>query len=253
LTDAKQSLDETKNRLMGFSETFPVKLVEHILRSKKFVKFTQGLSLLKYLPLFDEELNFVNEIFGEDLKKEGKLSKPEEKVKEDKAGKEILSKEQIIEIDQKYEKIQRKMGEIRREKEEMQNRRKAMRRILYRDIFPLLEEKNYKELASKYYELANRMIRRKDFTRSSLQILLHGLSLMKAREPLVVVVKSINDFLNTLGMNRKLVEDTYSIMLILFIIDTKIYNLHNYLPKIQAMLDVLPLFEEEMQLLPTED
>ena len=45
---------------MGFSETFPVKLAEFILRSKKYqdeVKFKQGLSFLKYLPLFDEELD----------------------------------------------------------------------------------------------------------------------------------------------------------------------------------------------------
>jgi hypothetical protein len=210
------------------------------------------LSFLKYLPLFDEELNYVNEIFGEDLKKEGKPSKQGEKIIEDEAGKELLSKGKIIEIDQIYEKLNKIRGEIRKEKVDMQNRRKAMKRIFYRETFLFLEEKKYKELASKYYDLAHRMIRRKDFDTSSLLILLHGLSLLKLKESLVVIKKSINEMLESLGMNRNWVEDTYYVMLIQFIIDIKIYNLHNYLPKIQVMLDVLPLFEEEMQLLSIE-
>ena len=81
--DAKQLLDETKRKLMGFSETFPVKLAEFILRSKKYqdeVKFKQGLSFLKYLPLFDEELDFINNVFGEDLKIKRKSSKPDDKI-----------------------------------------------------------------------------------------------------------------------------------------------------------------------------
>ncbi|MFX1478727.1 MAG: hypothetical protein ACFFCI_11415 [Promethearchaeota archaeon] len=252
LEDAKQFLDETKRKLMGFSETFPVKLVEHILRSKKFqgeVKFNQGLSILKYLPLFDEELNLVNESFGEDIQKEGKLSKQNEQIIEDKASKEMLSKEKIIEIEQKYEKIHKIKGEIRKDKAEMQNKRKAMRRVFYREIFPLLEKEDYKDLGVKYYELAKSMSSRKDFTTSSLLILLHGLSLLKAKESLFLIEKSINEFLESLGMNRNWVEDTYYIMLIQFIIDIKIYNLHNYLPKIQLTLEVLPLFEEEKQLL----
>ncbi|MFX1489262.1 MAG: hypothetical protein ACFFBI_08955 [Promethearchaeota archaeon] len=256
LKDAKQLLDETKRELMGFSETFPVKLVEHILRSKKYqdeVKFNQGLSFLKYLPLFDEELNFVNEGFGEDLKKDERPLKPDEKIIEDIGSKEILSKKHIIEIDQKYEKIQKKIGEIRREKGDIQNRRKAVKRIFYREIFLFLESKNYKELASKYYELANSMLRRKDFTTCSLLILLHGFALLKAKESWGVIEKSIDEFLNTLGMNRNWVEDTYYVMLIQFVIDTKIYNLHSYLPKMQVMLDVLPLFEEEMELITLED
>ena len=97
------------------------------------------------------------------------------------------------------------------------------------------------------------MLRRKDFTTSSLLLLLHGLALLKAKEDLFVIEKSINEFLNTLGINRNWVEDTYYVMLIQFIIDTKLYELHNYLPKIQAMVNILPLFEEEMQLIDFED
>jgi hypothetical protein len=38
-------------------------------------------------------------------------------------------------------------------------------------------------------------------------------------------------------------------MLILFIIDVKEYNLENYLSRLKGMLEILPLFEEEMELL----
>jgi len=47
----------------------------------------------------------------------------------------------------------------------------------------------------------------------------------------------------------KLVKDTYPVMLILFIIDVKIYSLDKYMPKIKGMLEILPLFEEEKQLI----
>ena len=64
-----------------------------------------------------------------------------------------------------------------------------------------------------------------------------------------LIKESINQFLNRRGVNRRLVEDTYDIMLILFIIDAKGYNLENYLPKIKGMLEILPLFEEETHLI----
>ena len=41
-------------------------------------------------------------------------------------------------------------------------------------------------------------------------------------------------------------------MLIHFICDVKEYNLDNYIPKIKGLLEILPLFEEEMGLLEIE-
>ena len=72
---------------------------------------------------------------------------------------------------------------------------------------------------------------------------------MKEEESYTVVKKNIDEFLNSLGINKKLVKDTFSIMLIMFIIDVKIYSLDKYMPKIKGMLEILPLFEEEEQLI----
>jgi len=59
----------------------------------------------------------------------------------------------------------------------------------------------------------------------------------------------VNNFLNSLGINRKLVEDTFYILLILFLLDVKLYKMERFLPKINEMLEILPLFEEEKELI----
>ena len=81
--------------------------------------------------------------------------------------------------------------------------------------------------------------KRKDLKTGSLLILLHGLCLFKVKESYSLIRESINQFLNRRGINKKLVEDTY----------VKEYNLANYLPKITGMLEILPLFEEEVELI----
>lgn len=91
--------------------------------------------------------------------------------------------------------------------------------------------------------------RRKDLKTSSLLILLHGLCLLKEKEPYSLIRNSINQYLEKRGRNKKLIEDTYYIMVILFVIDVKRYDLGNYLPKIKGLLEILPLFENEQELL----
>ena len=132
-------------------------------------------------------------------------------------------------------------------------KRQATKRIFYKEIFTLLGTKNYKEAAVKYIELAETIVsKRKDLKIGSLLILLHGLCLLKVKEPCSLIRVSINQFLNRRGVNKKLIEDTYEIMLIHFICDVKEYNLDNYLPKIKGLLELLPLFEEEMELIEIE-
>ena len=247
MEEVRQLLEETKQSLSGLGiETFPVTLVEYMFQANKFQdepKFNEALSSMKYLPLFDEELRLLLDEFGEDYREEG-IIEPVAETNEE------LTRQQAIEIDQRYGKIESKIGDIRREKENFLNKRKAIKRIYYNPIFTLLEAQNFKEAATKYYELAETMVsKRKDFRTSSLLILLHGLCLLKIKEPYSLIKESINQFLNRRGVNRRLVEDTYDIMLILFIIDAKGYNLENYLPKIKGMLEILPLFEEETHLI----
>ena len=80
-------------------------------------------------------------------------------------------------------------------------------------------------------------------------VLYHGLALLKSGEPLKLIKNNVNEFLNSLGINKNLLKDTFYIMLILFLIDIKLYNFDGYLPKIKEMLEILPLFEEENVLL----
>ncbi|MFX0083324.1 MAG: hypothetical protein ACFE94_16380 [Candidatus Hodarchaeota archaeon] len=254
MEEVRQILEETKRSLTGlgklFSDTFPVTLVEYILQAKKFndeAKFNEALYLMEYLPLFDEELKILHDFFSEDYKDKEKHKEQKTETIQVEEVKE-LSKEQAIEIDQRYGKIESKLGDTRREKEELLNKRKATKRIFYNQIFKLLEAHNFTEAATKYYELAETMAsKRKDLKTSSLLILLHGLCLLKSKEPFPLIKESIYQFLNKRGV-KKLVEDIYDIMLILFIIDVKKYNLENYLPKIKGMLEILPLFEEEIEL-----
>ncbi|MFW9940914.1 MAG: hypothetical protein ACFFFT_07725 [Candidatus Thorarchaeota archaeon] len=252
--EARQLLEETKKSLSGLGiETFPFTLVEYMFQSKKFQdehKFNEALYFMNFLPLFDEEKNFIDENFGKGFKEEEKHIKVDEQLIEAEGTINGLSQTQAIEIDQRYGKIESKRGETRREKENILNKRKATKRIFYKAIFTLLEAQNFKEAATKYYELAETLAsKRRDFRTSSLLILLQGLCLLKIKEPYIIIKNSINQFLHTLGVNKKLVEDTYDMMLILFIIDVKEYNLENYLPKIKGMLEILPLFEEEMDLI----
>jgi len=266
--DAKRLLDETIKPLSGlgklFSETFAVTLLKYIIGLKAIQdeqKFKESLHYFEVLPLFEEELELLDDYLGEDSLKEEKpelikeeIFLAEEEVKEKISRKEFGEKSKLqIEIDQRFGKIQSKMGDARRDKDIIFKKRKAMRKRYYSPILELLVSQKYKEAAMEYLKLANSLSKRKNFETSSLMILLHGLTLLKAGEPLKLIKKNINDFLNNLGVNKKLIEETLYIMLIIFLIDIKLNNFDKYLPKIKKMLEILPLFEEEEILIDIEE
>ncbi|MHA2130323.1 MAG: hypothetical protein ACW99L_10155 [Promethearchaeota archaeon] len=245
-------LEETLQNISTY-ETFPIALVKYILQSKKLQnesKFNESLSFMNYLPLFKEELKFLREQINKDLEEENELEKFEEKDIEVKRLKRKLSQKQIIELDQRYGKIQSKVGEIRREREDFLNRRKGGKRMFYNKIFLLIESQKFREAATEYYNSAKTIIsKRRDLKTGSLLILLQGLCLIKIKESYSLIRKNIDQFLINLGIRKKSTEDTYYIMLIQFILDVYDYNLDNYLPKIKGMVEVLPLFEEEKVLI----
>jgi hypothetical protein len=276
--EIREMLRKTKEKLSGlgelFSKTFPVTLVEYIIQVRKFQnddKFIEAISFIENLPLFDEEMEVLYDYLGDKYKKgrEGEQIETDTTQKEEtkivnlrgeKASvekkKDLLSREEKgelskirMEIDQNFGKIQSTRGDIRREKNEFLIKRKAMKRRYYKEIISVLEAQNYKEVASKYYNLAITLSKRKDFRTGSLLILLHGLSLLKEGESYRVIKNNLNNFLEELGINKKLVKDTFYIMLIQFILDVKIYSLDKYMPKIKGLLELLPLFEEEEQLI----
>ncbi|MHA1913751.1 MAG: hypothetical protein ACW97V_05210 [Promethearchaeota archaeon] len=250
-------LEEIKSELAGlrdlFSETFPVTLVEYIIDVKKYQneqQFKDAVSYMKFLPIFEEELKILHEFLGEAYRREEETDSHSITAEDSEEAR--LSHPKEIEIDQNYEKLRSKLGELRIEREEILRGRRALRRMVYGKIFSSLKNQDFKELATKYYDLTEVMIKRQDFNISALLFLLYGLSLLKAKNTAGNVNRSVTTFLDSLGVNKNLVKDTYYVMLIIFLTDVSRYNLKKYFKtskKIQKLLDVLPLFDEEKQLI----
>ncbi|MFX1276395.1 MAG: hypothetical protein ACFFAT_15320 [Promethearchaeota archaeon] len=235
-----------------FFETFPVILIQFLVEIYNFndkSKFPKALALMKNLPLFEEEKmildEFVKEEFeGEDMKREegmikkskGKSEKPQD----------IMEK---VELEQIFSKLQQKMVDTRIDSDKILKKRKAMRRRYYDNIINSLETNSFNEAAEEYYNLANNAAKRKDFNTSALSILLYGLSLLKSKRSIIEIEKDIEKYLDTLGLNKTLVRDTFEISLILSIIRVKKKEIFDYDYKIKEMLSILPLFEEEKKLI----
>ncbi|MFX1417519.1 MAG: hypothetical protein ACFE9N_01220 [Promethearchaeota archaeon] len=270
--DAKTLLNNTKKELAGleksFSEAFAVTLIEYIIDLKSFQdeeKYIKSLELFNILPLFEEELTLLSEVMGEVYQEKESHERPAEilieqeefseetKIKEY-SRKQIgeLSKIQV-EIDQRHGKLQAKALDAKRDQERLLKKRRPMRKRYYIPILELIESKKFKEAAKLYLDLAYTFSKRKDLEASALMITLHGLALLKAEESLKVIKNNLNEYLNSLGINKKLVEETFYIMLILFLIDIKLYNFDNYLPKIKEMMSIFPFFEEEKILIDVMD
>ncbi|MFX1377594.1 MAG: hypothetical protein ACFFA4_00740 [Promethearchaeota archaeon] len=263
--EAKNLLTETQKKLTGlgklFSETFAVTLIEYVIDLKIFEdeeKFKKSLTYFENLPLFEEELALVNDLFGKEHEKdhmEIKLS--EELILEDLENKELLSREEFgeqsklqVDLSQRYDKLQMKAADFKRDQEHMLKKRSAMIKRYYSPVLEQLKSQNYDEIAKEYLKLANKFFTKiKDFETSSLMMILHGLALLKAGEPLKLIKNNINAYLNSLGVNKKLVEETFYIMLIFLLIDVRLYNFGKYMTKIKEMLKILPLFEEEKTLI----
>ena len=198
--------------------------------------------LIEKLVLFDPEISLLKSIKQEELKSEPI---------EDKLSREELGKKREFEIviAQKYSKLQQKMGDVRRENPEFLKQRNAMKKRYYKDIIPLLEIESFKEAGLEYFKLAQSLAQRRDLRTSSLMVLFHGLALIKAKEPVQKIWLNIRNFLDSLGFNKKLVEDTYYILCIDFILDVISNKRDKYLPKIKELLEILPLFGEERHLI----
>jgi len=266
--EAKNLLDKTKKSLSSlgklFSETFAVTLIEYIIDLKRFqdeIKLKKSLKYFEDLPLFDEELSLVNDLIGKEHKEEIiPIALIDEIILEDQEQKEIISRKDLgeqsklqIDINQRYGKMQAKSVDAKRDKKRILKKRRPMIKRYYSSILELLKSQNFKEAAAEYLKLADKFFSKiKDFEISSLMVTLHGFALLKAREPLKLTKMNINTYFNRLGVNKKLVEESFYIMLILLLIDIKLYNFENYMSEIKEMLEILPIFEEEKVLIEIE-
>ena len=198
--------------------------------------------LIDKLTLFDPEILLLESLLPE------KEEREEQEVKLTR--KEVGEKKLLnIEMDQRMAKLLQKMGDTRREQKEFLKKRSVMKKRYYKDVIISLESNSFKKASIQYLELAKAMSKRKDLRTSSLLILLHGLSLLKANEPIKEIKTKVKNFLDSLGLNKQLVEDTFHITLIKIYLDVISHNLDKYLPHIREMLELLPLFEEEKQLI----
>ena len=266
LEDFRNILIQLKDQLgslwKSFSETFSISLVEYILDIEKRgdpTKIIEAIKLIENLPLMDDEISLLNEVLGispniiepEDLERENAENEQTRVPTEDKLSREELGEKKKLEIieAQKYGKLQQKMGEIQGEKSQFLKRRNAMKKRYYKKVINLLENGLYKEASQEYLNLAKTLAERMDFRTSALMILLHGLALIKTEEPVDTARSNIKAYLDSLGNNKKHVEETYYILCIDFILDVISYDMEEYISKINTLLEVLPLFDEEKILL----
>lgn len=198
--------------------------------------------LIEKLVLIDPESSLLESIRSE----EHESDLIEDKLTREEVGEK---KKFAIIVDQKYSKLLQKMGDVRRERPEFLKQRNPMKKRYYKDVISLLEINSYKEVGLEYLRLAQSISKRRDFRTSSLMILLHGLAFIKANESTQKIRSNLKSYLDSLGLNKKLVEDTYYILCIDFILDVISYKIDKYLAKIKELLEILPLFEEEKDLI----
>jgi len=246
---AKSKFQDNLKKLMKYDKNVQelpeIKLIPFIFqvfdkKSSELTQFTLNL-LIDKLILFEPERNLLESILPEEIidqTKNESLSRSRSEI----GDQNIL----VITFNQDYAILQQKVSDIRNDKPSQLNKRKAMKRIYYNPILSYLKEGYLKAAGQKYFELSDAFTNKSDFGTASLMILLHGLALMKAKESLINIQKNLDAFLKLLGLNRKLVEDTFHIRCLQFIIKVKSNNMEKkYFPKIKEMLEYLPLLEEE--------
>lgn len=247
----KDKFYETLTKLERFKskiETLPeIKLVKELFilyENQMNDLFEHGLDLLiEKLVLFEPEIELLNKL----------RPKEKEDVDEDQ---EILTREDLgkisksqIKLDQDLAALKQMRGDVYRERMDFLNKRKPMRRRYYNKIIELLDDGQFKEAGVEYFELAKSMVRRKDLQTASLMMLLHGLSFLKAQQPLQDIRSNIKKFLDLLGLNKKLIQETFYIRCINFILFVKMNKVDKYLIQIQDLLEAIPIFEEEQKLI----
>ncbi|TFG29456.1 MAG: hypothetical protein EU532_03190 [Promethearchaeota archaeon] len=197
--------------------------------------------LSNQLMLFEPEINFLKSLAGQEIIETGEK---EALTRKDRVDLSTL----LVELGQDIGTLQQKMGDVRSENEDILKKRKAMKRRYYDEILKLLKNEDFTEASNKYLQLADTFIKRKDLQSGALLILLYGLALLKAKEGLAKIDIKINSYLESLGLNKALIQETYYVSLLLLIITILVENLDDYKSKYQPFLKILPLFEEEKPL-----
>ena len=198
--------------------------------------------LLKQLKsmLFKPEIDFITMLSGEEI------SKKEEVPTELGPGEMAEFK---LKLDQISGALQQNIGDISSESQELLKKRRVMKKRYYDDILNLIIAKSFMEASNEYLILAENFIKRKDYNTSALLILLYGLSALKTEDTVDHIKTRLYSFIESIGLSKKSVKDTYYVSLMFFILEVITANLDQYKTKFKSYLEILPLFEEEKELI----
>ncbi len=257
--------DDKKDELIKFIEeksysdnfyhnSFPVILVEYLtnlIKIKKELEFNETLLYMENLPLFTEERELLYDILNKTYPKEPEFKEIKRSTKSKVTGEDKgKTLKKILELDQKIDILQQKLRDHKSIFQEVYKKRNALKKRYYNELLSLLENDKYREAADKYYELVNIFSKRKDYENSTLLLLLHVLSLIRTKSSLNEIKNVTQDYLNTLGTSKAIVSEIFQFDILLLIIDVFSNKYNKFIPKINEMLENLPLFEEEWNLLP---
>ncbi len=223
-----------------------IKLIEELfflLENEMTDLFVYGLNLLiERLVLFEPEIEIIKKL----IPKKEKVDEEQERMTREDLGK--ISKLQV-KLNQDLAILKQMRGDVLREKQDFLTRRNPMRKRYYQNVIDSLSMKSFKEAGDEYFKLAQSMANRKDLQTASLMMLLHGLCFLKGNQSLYTIQLNISSLLDSLGLNKRLIQETFYIRCIRIILEAKINKMDKYLQQIQDLLDVLPLFEEERELI----
>jgi len=237
-------LERFKSNIEKLPEIQLTKELFFLLDNEMYELFEHGLDLLiEKLVLFEPEIEILNKLRPKESKE---IDEDQEILTREDLGKNNIRQ---IQLDQKYAILKQMRGDVYREREDFLSKRVPMRKRYYNRVIELLNDGKFKEAGEEYFELAKSMVRRKDLQTASLMMLLHGLSFLKANQTLQNIQSNIGAFLDSLGLNKRLIQETFYIRCMEFINFVKANKIDKYLIQIQDLLDVLPIFEEEKALI----
>ncbi|MHA1762233.1 MAG: hypothetical protein ACTSYC_00520 [Promethearchaeota archaeon] len=195
--------------------------------------------------LFVAEKNFLNQL----------LSTIESKRFENTPTRKKESKEQQIppelntKLEQMFEKLNLKFDTSKQEFERLFKQRKALKKRIYQDLLSLYTNQEFNLIPEEYKKLTKKHLEKNDYQSASLFLTLHGLSLFSTNTPTSIIKKNIERYLQDLGSTCPIIENSFYITLLFFLITNKINNITKFRIQIERFLNALPLLEEEKILL----
>ncbi|MFO8019169.1 MAG: hypothetical protein R6U96_11075 [Promethearchaeia archaeon] len=210
----------------------------------QIISFGMG-KLTEELILFNPEIDFLRKIADIDIQKASEEDSSKKLSRKERADLKKLR----VELDQTYGLLKQRKRDVKTEFTQFFRKRKAMRRRFYDDILSSLKQEDYTEAAAQYSELAHRFAKRKDTLLVSISIMLYAFCLLQTDFNYEEIGQKVDSYIKTLDIREGLINDTFVIKLLTFILNLRAYGITDYNSRIRTMLEDLPLFEEEKHLL----